>query len=154
MTDESAPLAAWIAYLASPDAPADAMRPLELDGFLTGIIVSPDLILPNEWVHETWGEDDFAEGRMLYAAAFLTAQGLGVAPAGSAEALAGVSSVRSGALSIDFKDAGASASKDPAMNTLYGRLYLDLLRANRSGARVTDTGLIPTAGCNGIIRGW
>ena len=57
MTDESAPLAAWIAYLASPDAPADAMRPLELDGFLTGIIVSPDLILPNEWVHETWGED-------------------------------------------------------------------------------------------------
>ena len=105
-------------------------------------------------VDETWAEDDFKEARMLYAAAFLTAQGLGVAPAGSAEALAGVSSVRSGALSIDFKDAGASASKDPAMNTLYGRLYLDLLRANRSGARVTDTGLIPTAGCNGIIRGW
>ena len=57
MTDESAPLAAWIAYLASPDAPADAMRPLELDGFLTGIIVSPDLIHPTEWVAVIWGED-------------------------------------------------------------------------------------------------
>ena len=57
MTDESAPLAAWIAYLASPDAPADAMRPLELDGFLTGIIVSPDLIHPTEWIHGIWGED-------------------------------------------------------------------------------------------------
>lgn len=50
-------LAPWIAYLASPDAPADAMRPLELDGFLTGIIVSPDLIHPTEWVAVIWGED-------------------------------------------------------------------------------------------------
>ena len=75
MTDESAPLAAWIAYLASPDAPADAMRPLELDGFLTGIIVSPDLILPNEWVHETWGEiverldDERTESRPMFVGA-------------------------------------------------------------------------------------
>ena len=50
-------LAPWIAFLASPNAPADAMRPLELDGFLTGIIVSPDLIHPTEWVAVIWGED-------------------------------------------------------------------------------------------------
>ena len=35
------PAATWLAFLASPGAPKTALSPLELDGYLTGIIVSP-----------------------------------------------------------------------------------------------------------------
>lgn len=30
----------------------------ELDGFLTGILVSPELIMPAEWLQSIWGSDD------------------------------------------------------------------------------------------------
>lgn len=30
----------------------------ELDGFLTGILVSPDVIMPGEWMQTVWGTDD------------------------------------------------------------------------------------------------
>ena len=52
------PIAGWLAFLASPAAPATAMRPLELEGFFTGLIVSPDLIPPSLWLEELWGEDE------------------------------------------------------------------------------------------------
>ncbi len=51
-------LAGWIKFLASPAAPATAMRPLELDGYLTGLIVAPDLIPPSRWIEGLWGEDE------------------------------------------------------------------------------------------------
>lgn len=51
-------LAGWIKFLASPAAPATAMRPLELDGYLTGLIVAPDLIPPSLWIEGLWGEDE------------------------------------------------------------------------------------------------
>lgn len=35
----------------------DAMLLSELDGFLAGIVVCPDLILPSEWMPEIWGEN-------------------------------------------------------------------------------------------------
>lgn len=51
-------LAGWISFLASPAAPASAMHPLELEGFLTGVIVAPDLIPPSLWIDAIWGDDE------------------------------------------------------------------------------------------------
>src|SRR5580698_2396841 len=36
----------WLAFLVSPAAPQNAMSLLELDGYLTGVIVAPSLIPP------------------------------------------------------------------------------------------------------------
>ena len=52
------PLVGWIKFLASPAAPATALRPLELDGYLTAIVVAPDLIPPSLWIEGLWGEDE------------------------------------------------------------------------------------------------
>ena len=38
------------AWLSSEDAPPECMLLSDLDGFLTGIIVGPDFIPPNEWL--------------------------------------------------------------------------------------------------------
>jgi uncharacterized protein len=54
------PAAAWLAFLASPNAPKAALSPLELDGYLTGIIVSPqrDPIMPSRWLGGLWGGEE------------------------------------------------------------------------------------------------
>ena len=39
------------------DLPDSAMLLSELDGFLTGLIVSPDLISPSDWLSHVWGGD-------------------------------------------------------------------------------------------------
>jgi uncharacterized protein len=54
------PLAAWLGFLATPAAPKTAMSPLELDGYLTGIIVAPQAapILPSQWLPGLWGTDE------------------------------------------------------------------------------------------------
>jgi uncharacterized protein len=31
---------------------------MELDGYLTGIVVSPELLLPSRWLHRIWGENE------------------------------------------------------------------------------------------------
>jgi uncharacterized protein len=57
MTD---PIAVWSSFLASPQAPKTAMSPLELDGYLTGIVVTPRAvpIRPSAWMARLWGDDD------------------------------------------------------------------------------------------------
>jgi uncharacterized protein len=52
------PLATWLLFLTSPAAPKGAMSPMELDGYLTGVIVSPDLLLPSKWLDGIWGEEE------------------------------------------------------------------------------------------------
>lgn len=51
------PLAAWRAYIGSPNVPKTAMSPLELDGYLTGIVVCPQVtpIMPRQWLAALWG---------------------------------------------------------------------------------------------------
>lgn len=53
------PMAVWSSFLASPEAPKTAMSPLELDGYLTGIVVTPQAapILPSAWMARLWGDD-------------------------------------------------------------------------------------------------
>jgi uncharacterized protein len=46
------------AWLASDRAPEDAMGLSELDGFLTGIVVGPQTIMPSEWLPLLWGGDE------------------------------------------------------------------------------------------------
>jgi len=45
-------------YLVSDHAPDDSMGLSDLDGFLTGVVVGPELILPSEWLPVIWGGED------------------------------------------------------------------------------------------------
>ena len=45
-------------YLMSDHAPDDSMSLSDLDGFLTGIVVGPELILPSEWLPVIWGGEE------------------------------------------------------------------------------------------------
>ena len=44
-------------YLLSARAPENSMGLSDLDGFLTGIAIGPELILPSEWLPVIWGGD-------------------------------------------------------------------------------------------------
>ena len=63
-------LAGWVAFLASSAAPTMAMRPLELEGYLTGLVVAPDLIPPSLWIPFLWGDDEpiFGNAEQMQAA--------------------------------------------------------------------------------------
>jgi len=45
-------------FLMSDDIPEDSLQLSDLDGFLTGIVVGPELIMPSEWVPFIWGGDE------------------------------------------------------------------------------------------------
>lgn len=45
-------------YLMSDSSPPDCMLLSDLDGFLTGLVVGPDVILPSEWLPVVWGGDE------------------------------------------------------------------------------------------------
>jgi len=42
-------------FLMSDHAPDDSMGLSDLDGFLTGILIGPELVLPGEWLPHVWG---------------------------------------------------------------------------------------------------
>lgn len=46
------------AFLSSETSPERCYQVSDLDGFLTGIVVGPELILPSEWLPIVWGEED------------------------------------------------------------------------------------------------
>jgi uncharacterized protein len=48
-------LEALDAFLMSDRAPADGMMLSDLDGFLTGIAIGPELVPPSEWLPAIWG---------------------------------------------------------------------------------------------------
>jgi uncharacterized protein len=45
-------------YLMSDHAPDDGMGLSDLDGFLTGVVVGQELILPGEWLPVIWGGEE------------------------------------------------------------------------------------------------
>ena len=45
------------AFLLSDYVHESAMTLSELDGFLTGVLIGPELILPSEWMSIVWGEE-------------------------------------------------------------------------------------------------
>jgi uncharacterized protein len=52
---DSVDLAALETFLKSDRSPPDSMMLSELDGFLTGIAIGPELIAPSEWLPLIWG---------------------------------------------------------------------------------------------------
>jgi uncharacterized protein len=44
-------------FLRSDRSPPESMMLSELDGFLTGIAIGPELIRPSEWLPLIWGGD-------------------------------------------------------------------------------------------------
>jgi uncharacterized protein len=67
------PASLWLAFLASPAAPRRAMSGLELDGYLTGVIVAPSLIRPSQWMAGLWADegpifDDAVQGQAVLTA--------------------------------------------------------------------------------------
>jgi uncharacterized protein len=45
-------------FLMSDASPEDCMQLSDLDGFLTGIAIGPELIVPSEWLPAVWGGDE------------------------------------------------------------------------------------------------
>ncbi len=45
-------------FLSSDDSPDDCMQISDLDGFLTGVLCSPELILPDEWFPIVWRDPE------------------------------------------------------------------------------------------------
>lgn len=63
----------WLAFLASPGAPQHSMSLLELDGYLTGVIVAPSLIRPSRWMAGLWIDkepvfDDAVQAQLVLSA--------------------------------------------------------------------------------------
>ena len=50
-------------FLSSDRSPPDSMMLSDLDGFLTGVVVGPELVLPSEWLPVIWGGEapEFAD---------------------------------------------------------------------------------------------
>ena len=63
--DADADLDALDEFLISDRSPPDSMMLSDLDGFLTGIAVGPELVMPSEWLPVVWGgaQPDFAHER-------------------------------------------------------------------------------------------
>lgn len=99
-----------------------------------------------------WLEADAPIGLMLYAAHELTKQGIGTSAAGL-DIPAGVTALKSGALSISLSDDAAKASLSGGYDsTQYGREFLDLLKRNRAGTRTTNAG-VPDYGGRRYVGG-
>lgn len=99
-------------------------------------------------VDESWMVADYTYARALLTAHFLTEDGIGGSSDAEISALrdAGVSTFKSGALSVSFAsdtDNGAAGSWE---STAYGRRFMGLLRRNKGG-------MLTTGGVDGGIAG-
>ena len=46
------------AYLLSDQSPPECMLLSDLDGFLTGVAIGPDVVMPSEWLPHVWGGEE------------------------------------------------------------------------------------------------
>ncbi|HTW54360.1 MAG TPA: UPF0149 family protein [Stellaceae bacterium] len=70
------PALLWGALLASTAAPKHAMSALELDGYLTGVIVAPGPIRPSRWMAGLWENDEPVLGNVTQVQSALDAVAL------------------------------------------------------------------------------
>jgi hypothetical protein len=107
------------------------------------------------FVTTAWAEGDYAAGLMSLAAHNLALAGFGTRGAALAELPAGVSRFKSGTLDVTLTDAAANARMNGGYDsTLYGAEYQLLLRRNRGGPLVQDTGVVPLGECNRLGYPW
>jgi hypothetical protein len=96
------------------------------------------------FVDDSWTEGDYAAGLMAMAAHNMALAGLGTEAAATADLPAGVTSFKSGALSVQFsEDAANDRTTGSLSSTRYGAEFAMLRRRNRAGPRVTATGTVP-----------
>ena len=96
------------------------------------------------FVDTSWSEGDYAAGLMSLAAHNMALAGLGTDNASLAGVPAGITAMKSGALSLNFTEASADARASGSFAaTRYGQEYQRLLRINRGGPMVGDTGVVP-----------
>src|SRR5215212_7681851 len=50
-------------FLMSDASPEDCMQLSDVDRFLTGIAIGPELVMPSEWLPAIWGGDEPAFGK-------------------------------------------------------------------------------------------
>jgi uncharacterized protein len=67
------PLSTWLGFQTSPAAPKGTMSPMELDGYLTGIVVSPDQLRPRDWLGGIWGQREPAFDSLVQAQTVMAA---------------------------------------------------------------------------------
>ena len=46
------------AYLLSDQSPPECMMLSDLDGFLTGVAIGPEVVMPSEWLPHVWGGEE------------------------------------------------------------------------------------------------
>src|SRR3954465_7080051 len=46
------------AYLLSDQSPPECLLLSDLDGFLTGVAIGPELVMPGEWLPHVWGGEE------------------------------------------------------------------------------------------------
>ena len=61
------------AYLTSDQSPPESLLLSDLDGFLTGIAIGPELVMPSEWLPYVWGGEDPVFDDQAHATAILGA---------------------------------------------------------------------------------
>lgn len=95
------------------------------------------------FVDNTWMESDYAAALMALAAHNMASAGLGADAAASTGIPAGITSMKSGTLSLTFSDAAAKDRIEAALSsTRYGAEFAALLRRNKAGPRVMGTGSV------------
>lgn len=96
------------------------------------------------FVDESWSEGDYAAALMAMAAHNMALAGIGADAAATGDLPAGVTSLKTGSLSVSFSDKAASDRAAGALSsTRYGTEFATLRRRNRFGPRVTETGTVP-----------
>lgn len=95
-------------------------------------------------VDNSWTETDYAAALMAVAAHNMALAGYGTDVSALAAVPGGVSRLRSGSLDVSLTDAAANARMTGDFTaTRYGQEYQMLLRRNRAGPRVGNTGVLP-----------
>jgi hypothetical protein len=103
----------------------------------------------------SWSEGDYAAALMALAAHNMALAGLGADAALQSVIPSGVSRFRSGSLDVSLTEAAANARATGSFAaTRYGQEYQLLLRRNRSGPLVSDTGVLPTPDYPPFVNGW
>jgi hypothetical protein len=97
------------------------------------------------FVGTSWLEGDYAAGLMSLAAHNMALAGLGTDAASLSGVPAGLTSMKSGTLSLTFSQEAANARLGGNLSsTRYGAEYAVLLGANRGGPLVAPTGIAPS----------
>lgn len=96
------------------------------------------------YVTDVWSEGDYPIGLMALAAHNMALAGLGADAAAFSGVPVGITSMKSGSLSLNFTPQAANARLVGDLTaTRYGQEYSALLQRNRGGPRVADSGIPP-----------